>query len=427
MKKIRKILCILIFNLILIQATGSADQVESLIEKLDGSNTFTREEIVTLLGEIADERAIEPLTKLMHNEDKIMRFSAAKALGIIGTERAVEELLKSARSSNPEQKQIAIIALGMTGYDRNFDFLVSNLRDDDWQTRWATVISLGMLGQKRAIPYLKELFNDSHVLSSTQRYPIRESARAAVKSILSSVNWHKPLSKGLKIAQVQKKPLLVYFYIYQNEWCEKMEDWTLKDEAIVDLAENFVCVKVNAYNRLSISNRYDVSLAPSIIVLGPEGNEISRASGYVTVKSLEDKLKYSLEQLQKKNQLKSWWNSANTLMDRSKMEEAIPILQKIIANDPADKSGLLANAKFTLAYCYGKKRNYRQSIKEFTELFTDYPDYEKGDKVLYCLGLSYLKSGKHQKGIDALENIQIKYPDSKIVLNAKYLLKKLRR
>ncbi len=428
MKKIRKIFYLLIFNLILIQATGAADQVGSLIEKLGDSNTFTREEIVTLLGEIADERAIEPLTKLMHNEDKVMRFSAAKALGIIGTERAVKELLKSAHSSNPEQKQIAIIALGMTGYDRNFDFLVSNLKDDNWQTRWATVISLGMLGQKRAIPYLKEFFNDSHFLSSTtQRYPIRETARAAVKSILSSINWHKPLSKGLKIARVQKKPLLVYFHIYQNEWCEKMEDWTLKDETIVSLAENFVCVKVNAYNKLSISNRYDVTLAPSIIVLGPEGNEISRASGYVTVKSLEDNLKYSLEQLQKKDQLKSWWNSANTLMDRSKIDEAIPILQKIIANDSADKSGLLANAKFTLAYCYGKRRKYRQSIKEFTELFTDYPDYEKGDKVLYCLGLSYLKSGKYQKGIDALETIQIKYPDSKIVLNAEYLLKKLRR
>jgi len=427
MKKIKKILYILIFSLVLMPVVSSADQVETLIEKLGDSNAFTREEIITLLGEIADERAIEPLAKLMHNEDKIMRFSAAKALGIIGTERAVKELMKSARSSNPEQKQMAIIALGMTGYDQNFDFLVSNLKDENWQTRWATVISLGMLGQKRATPYLKELFNDRYLFSSTQRYPIREAARASVKSILSSINWHKPLSEGLKIARVQKKPLLVYFHIWENEWCEKMENWTLKDKRIVNLAENFVCTKVNAYNKLSISDRYDVRLTPSIIILDPEGNEISRASGYVAVKSLKDKLEYSLEQLKENDKLKSWWNSANTLMDQSKIDEAIPILQKIIANNPADKSDILANAKFTLAYCYGKKRKYRQSIKQFTELFNDYPNYEKGDKLLYCLGLSYLKLGKYQEGINALETIPIKYPDSKIALNAEHLLKKLAR
>lgn len=205
-----------------------------------------------------------------------------------------------------------------------------------------------------------------------------------------------------------------------------MEGLTFANKEVVELCENFVCVKINAYNELAISERYDVDMTPTIICLDMNQKEIIRVSGFVTAESLQSSLQQALDQTAEYSKVMDWWAHTNRLMDRGEFRKAIPYLQKIVAKDCENSSGICDDARFVLAYCYGKKGNFKKAIAEFRQLLEKYPDYQKSDRALYCLGLSYLNLGSYEEGIEALEAIATKYPDSKVVINANHLLSKLK-
>ena len=71
------------------------DAVEPLTAALGDPNTWVREAAIKALGEIADQRAVEPLAGLLsdQSEDLRVREAAAEALGVIGDPVAVEPLL----------------------------------------------------------------------------------------------------------------------------------------------------------------------------------------------------------------------------------------------------------------------------------------------------------------------------------------------
>lgn len=68
--------------------------VEPLIQALNNESWVVREAATEALGKIGDERAVEPLIKVLDDEDEttFVREAAAEALGEIGDERAIEPL-----------------------------------------------------------------------------------------------------------------------------------------------------------------------------------------------------------------------------------------------------------------------------------------------------------------------------------------------
>ncbi len=404
-----------------------ADEVSDWIRRLGDEDMFVRRGAIQALGELADDRAVNPLLEALEDKDRVIRYSACRALGMIGGRRVIEELTKLAtNSTDPDRRQMAVIALGMADDDRALELLLAQLKDQNPQTRWAAVVALGMLGDPQALPYLEELeAKDRYYIQSVARFPIREAASGAIISISSSINWTRSFDRGLEVARSSNKPLLVYFYIWWDRWSKLMGSLTFADGEVVELAENFVCVKVNAFGDLSISERYAVRVSPTVLVLGSDLKEIARCSGFVSKQTLVRWMRLALDQTDKGSEVIRWWSEANRLMDRGKIEEAIPLLRKILARGPRSSPGIYEDAKFVLAYSYGKTRRFKQAIDEFTELLARYPDYERQDMALYCLGLSYLHSGRYEEGIRALAAIVNKSPDSKAAVCADRLLARL--
>lgn len=409
--------------------TARADEVSDWIRRLDDEDIFARREAIQALGELADGRAVDPLLEALKDKDRIIRYSACQALGMIGGQRVIEELTKLANSTNPDIRQMAVIALGMADDDRAFELLLAQLKDQNLQTRWAGVVALGMLGDPRALPYLEKLkAKDTYYIQSAGRYPIREAASSAIASISSSINWTRSLERGLEVAKNSGKPLLVYFYIWWDKWSKLMDGLTFADRGVVELAKDFVCIKVNAFGDKSISERYAIRVSPTVLILSPDLKEIARCSGFTSKQTLVEWLKLAQDQVVKRNEAVSWWSEANNLMDRGKIKEAIPLLEKILARGPRSSPGsIYEDAKFVLAYSYAKTRRYQQAIDEFTELLDKYPDYGKSDKALYCLGLSYLYSGRYDEAVRTLEAVVNKFPNSEAAESANRLLTKLKK
>ena len=90
---------------------GVGDEVSVMILALEDEDTDTQCEAVEALGEIGDERAVEPLIQALKDEDKAIRYWAAKALGEIGDERAVDSLTQALQDEDEYVREAAEEAL----------------------------------------------------------------------------------------------------------------------------------------------------------------------------------------------------------------------------------------------------------------------------------------------------------------------------
>jgi HEAT repeat protein len=80
--------------------------IQTLIETLDEPFDFRCKQAIIKLGEIGDERAAEPLIKILNENTKVeLRIEAAKALGRIGSEKAIGALVQVYKKDRDKQLQ----------------------------------------------------------------------------------------------------------------------------------------------------------------------------------------------------------------------------------------------------------------------------------------------------------------------------------
>ncbi len=84
------------------------------------------------LGNIRDERAVEPLIELLKGKSEYVREEAARALGLIRDKRAVDPLCETLKNAGwCLSESAAAGALGMIGGDRAIDALIAALENTD--------------------------------------------------------------------------------------------------------------------------------------------------------------------------------------------------------------------------------------------------------------------------------------------------------
>ncbi len=95
-----------------------------------------------------------------------------------------------------------------------------------------------------------------------------------------AVTWTYNLDSALTEAKAKQKPLMVDFYTDWCGWCKKLDSDTYTDKKVNELAQNFVCVKVNAEKNRAATLKYGISGFPTIIFLNYEGAVDDRLIGY---------------------------------------------------------------------------------------------------------------------------------------------------
>ena len=131
--------------------------VEPLLEALSDQDINVKEKAWDALQKSCDARDTEPLIEALHNSET--RDYAAKILGKIGRP-AVEPLIKLIQNEEYFVRVSAIEQLGIIGDERAVDPLIGLLRDQDLMT--LAVKALGIIGDKRAVDPLIELFEEGH-------------------------------------------------------------------------------------------------------------------------------------------------------------------------------------------------------------------------------------------------------------------------
>ncbi|MCF8051858.1 MAG: protein kinase [Desulfobacterales bacterium] len=141
----------------------SAVELEPLIAGLKDEPEFTipwniPSQAAEALGEIGDDRAVEPLIEALKERGYTsLQFKAAKALGKIGDARAVEPLVEALKDDYAGVRKQAAASLGEIGDARSVEPLIDALKDG-WTVRPAAA-ALGKIGDTRAVEPLIEIFN----------------------------------------------------------------------------------------------------------------------------------------------------------------------------------------------------------------------------------------------------------------------------
>lgn len=128
---------------------GSA-AVEPLINALKSDDSWVRMRVVLLLGDLADERAVEPLESVLtSDQDASVRGDAARILGQLRDSRAVEPLTAALHDTDGQVRREAVEALGDLADSRATEGLVAALEDEDVDVSFGAAESLAILGDPR--------------------------------------------------------------------------------------------------------------------------------------------------------------------------------------------------------------------------------------------------------------------------------------
>ena len=130
------------------------DEIDIQIDLLNDTDWVIRREAIITLGEMGDERCIEPIVRCLRDGDWQVREAAIEALAMIGSP-AVDLLLRYIRDY--DARKPVIKTLGKINDERVLDPLISFMRNDEFKddATWA----LAELG-KPAVGRLLELLKD---------------------------------------------------------------------------------------------------------------------------------------------------------------------------------------------------------------------------------------------------------------------------
>ena len=111
---------------------GATEAVETLIEYVDADSDAPLQKVTfRALGEIADERAVQPLADKLLMDNDIVRPQAARALGLIGDTRAIKPLSETLKADdNANVRAQAAWALRQIGTKRALEAVVDHGSDE---------------------------------------------------------------------------------------------------------------------------------------------------------------------------------------------------------------------------------------------------------------------------------------------------------
>ncbi|TQQ82872.1 HEAT repeat domain-containing protein [Halonotius terrestris] len=130
---------------------GATEAVETLIEYVDADSDAPLQKVTfRALGEIGDDRAVQPLADKLLMDNDVVRPQAARALGLLGDTRAIKPLSETLKA------------------------------DDDANVRAQAAWALRQIGTKRALEAVVDHGSDETFVVQTELDKAREELDAAV-------------------------------------------------------------------------------------------------------------------------------------------------------------------------------------------------------------------------------------------------------
>jgi HEAT repeat protein len=186
----RKASCVL-------RKVGDVRAVESLITALEDQRTVVRFHAAEALGRIGDARVTKPLIEtLKKDQDKHVRKLATNALRQMG-ESTMEFLIAALTDKDADVRCRIVYALGEIGDDRAIEPLIAALKDQAEEVRRWSVLALGKFNDKRVIAELERAAKEDGVSvrdAAQKTLEVRHTMKyAKMEKVASGLRFKSPV------------------------------------------------------------------------------------------------------------------------------------------------------------------------------------------------------------------------------------------
>jgi thiol:disulfide interchange protein len=112
----------------------------------------------------------------------------------------------------------------------------------------------------------------------------------------NEIEW-QDYEEGMEKARTENKTVLIDFYTDWCSWCDRMDEDTYSDSAVIDKSKTFVCVKVDGDKREDLVNKYNIDGYPTTLFLNKTGYELHRMEGYLNEDEFYDHMRFALGEI----------------------------------------------------------------------------------------------------------------------------------
>jgi TolA-binding protein len=232
----------------------------------------------------------------------------------------------------------------------------------------------------------------------------------------AAVKWStESYGQILARAKQENKYVFVDFFTTWCGPCKRMDEKTFSDAKVQDLLNSMIAADWDAEKdpNVALAKKYKVSAYPTLLVIGPDGNEVDRHLGYLepaefiqiidgyrngvgTVAALEKQLKARPDDLDLLYQV------GTKHAEAGRSEEAAASLNKVLKLDP-NNAERNPEILYSLGEAYYTDGKYAEAKPYFTRLVTDYKDSEIApDGMKRLAGIEY-KLGNNDAAVAMME------------------------
>jgi tetratricopeptide (TPR) repeat protein len=239
-----------------------------------------------------------------------------------------------------------------------------------------------------------------------------------------SITWLDNMDDGKKAATEGKKPLLAYYGSDESRAAGDFEDTVFSDAAVITKLKAFVTVKIDADVDTETPKAYNVVAYPTTIIYYANGDEVTRLTGKITtdafLKLLADVQAGTIETLKQKetrfaktpDDLALANELATIYVNNNHPEKAKPLLEKIAAADPENKTGFVPGAMMQLGFIDLTSQQYDAALATFGGVVQKFPAAPESRKCEVYMGDCYQLMGQDEEAVAAYKAVVAKYPNT---------------
>jgi len=240
--------------------------------------------------------------------------------------------------------------------------------------------------------------------------------------IPSEIGFYYSLDSAKSAANKKNQPLIIKFYKQDCPWSQMLDDSTFTHKIVLAMADKMIFVKIDADKDTSITQKYNVSFFPTIIVAGPDGVEIDRLVGYYPAADFYNEIQLYL---QGNETLDDYLNRlvdepekadyhliiAEKYKHRSDWDKSLEYYTNVLnlAGDSTDYESEMAD--FGIADVQCEMGKYQDAIVSYNDFIERFPESEKVEdavrKIPYCL----VKLGEFKQARVLYQKYLEDYPD----------------
>jgi TolA-binding protein len=251
------------------------------------------------------------------------------------------------------------------------------------------------------------------------------------------VGWLTSMDEGKERAAAEGKNLVVYYSADWSKMSEQFEVDVLENAGVKKKLADLVAVHIDSDVDEDTPKTYAVGAYPTTIFYTPQGEEITRVVGVVTaeefLKLLGDIAAGRAETVREllarekanPDDLKLAYEVGTMYVETGRYEKARPRLEKIVAQDPENETGLVPGALTQIGFIDLAAQNAEEAAIVFKEVVEKYPQAPEAPKCYVYLGDAHQLMDNVDGAVAAYRKVVSEYPDTPEAKEAQTKLGKL--